>query len=377
MNEASRVDEADAQRLRTLPPALQKSVWIGGAELLRVVNVVDEAPEVKTFVLQAETPALFNYNAGQFLTLDLPAPSGPLLRTYTISSAPSRPMTISVTVKAQAASVGTRWMFENLKLGSLIRAMGPAGHFTLELARRKKLLFISAGSGITPMMSMLRWLADVSPGSEVAFLHCARSPDDIIFRDELKLTARSMQNLELGFIVEQRDQANAWEGLVGRLDLGKIESLVPDFCEREVYCCGPDPFMKWVRQLVLSHGVPESHYHEEAFTFSSMPVVGAAATMEIPAQSDEPDAPSNMVQFQVSGTECACEPGQTLLQTARRANVRILSVCEMGLCGTCKVMKLSGNVAMEHNGGITDEEIQEGYVLACCSKPTSTVVIEA
>lgn len=78
-----------------------------------------------------------------------------------------------------------------------------------------------------------------------------------------------------------------------------------------------------------------------------------------------------------AGTECACEPGQTLLQTARRANVRILSVCEMGLCGTCKVMKLSGKVAIEHNGGITDEEIQEGYVLACYSKPTSTVVIEA
>ncbi|TPJ18892.1 hybrid-cluster NAD(P)-dependent oxidoreductase [Mesorhizobium sp. B2-7-3] len=376
MTEATRIVAGDAQRVH-FAPALHRNIWKGGAERLRVVNVVDEAPDVKTFTFLPEAPALFNYKAGQFLTLDLPAPSGPLLRTYTISSTPSRPMSLSVTVKAQAASVGTRWMFENLVPGSLVKAVGPAGNFTLELAQRNKLLFVSAGSGITPMMSMLRWLADVSPDADVAFLHCARSPADIIFREELSFLARSMPNLRLGFVVEERDHQNAWSGMVGRLDLVKLKALFPTFADREVYCCGPDPFMKWVRNLVVSNGLPEDNYHEEAFTFHAMPVVETTAA-EIALQPEvTPPAATNLVRFQVSGKEYPCSAEETLLQTARKAGVRILSVCEMGLCGTCKVMKISGDVIMEHNGGITEDEIEEGYVLACCSRPTSPVEIEA
>lgn len=376
MTEASRVNETNAEPLR-ITPALQNPIWKGGPELLRVVSVTDEAPDVKTFTFEPAAPALFSYKAGQFLTLELPTPSGPLLRTYTISSSPSRPLTIAVTVKAQIASVGTRWMFDNLVTGSLVKAVGPAGHFTLELAKRNKLLFISAGSGVTPMMSMVRWLADVSPATEVAFLHCARSPADIIFRDELHHLARSMKKLRLGFIVEERDQSNPWSGLVGRIDRDKISAILPDFNEREIYCCGPDPFMKWVRNLLLSNGVPEDNYHEEAFSFPAMPETLPTVSSILREAVSIPTATSHLVRFQTSETELACEPDETLLQAARKAGVRILSVCEMGLCGTCKVMKTSGDVVMQHNGGITEEEILDGYVLACCSKPTTSVEIEA
>ncbi len=376
MTEASRVNKTDAKPLRA-SPAWPNSIWKGGSELLEVVNITDEAPDVKTFTFEAAAPALFSYKAGQFLNLELPTPSVPLLRTYTISSSPSRPLTLAITVKAQIASVGTRWMFDNLVIGSLVKAVGPAGHFTLELAKRNRLLFISAGSGVTPMMSMLRWLADVSPTTEVAFIHCARSPADIIFRDELYHLSRTMKNLRLGFIVEQIDQSHSWSGLVGRIDRDKISAILPDFNEREVYCCGPDPFMKWVRSLLLSNGVPEDNYHEEAFSFPAKPEVLPAT----PSISQElvlsPAVRSHIVRFQTSEIELACDPEETLLQAARRAGVRILSVCEMGLCGTCKVMKTSGNVVMEHSGGITDEEIVDGYVLACCSKPMTQVEIEA
>ncbi|AVH45357.1 hybrid-cluster NAD(P)-dependent oxidoreductase [Agrobacterium tumefaciens] len=364
-------------------PAHVKTIWKGGTELLRVVNVVDEAPDVKTFTFCAEMPALFSYRAGQFLTLELPTPSGALLRTYTISSTPSRPMTISITAKAQAASLGTRWMFENLKAGTSVKAIGPAGHFTLELAKRAKFLFVSAGSGITPMMSMLRWLGDVYPSADVSFLHCARSPEDVIFCTELGLLARSMPNLRIGVVVEQPGAGNSWTGLVGRLDLAKLSALFPDFHEREVYCCGPQPFMHCVRDLTLSNGVPDENYHEEAFTFPSPPIAVAsqvAAVIEDRIAVAEParefEAASMPVRFTISDTEQACGQDETLLQAARKAGVRVLSVCEMGLCGTCKVMKRSGNVMMEHNGGITDDEIQEGYVLACCSRPTTAVEIE-
>ncbi|MBZ9761807.1 hybrid-cluster NAD(P)-dependent oxidoreductase [Mesorhizobium sp. CA8] len=375
MTEAPRIVPGDAQHVHAAP-VLNKNIWKGGAERLRVLNVVDEAPDVKTFTFLPETAALFDYRAGQFLTLDLPAPSGPLLRTYTISSTPSRPMSLSVTVKAQAASVGTRWMFENLVPGSFVRAVGPAGNFTLDLAKRSNLLFVSAGSGITPMMSMLRWLADVSPDTDVGFLHCARSPADIIFKEELVFLARLMPNLRLGFLVEERDRANAWSGMVGRLDLVKLRALFPDFAGREAYCCGPDPFMKWVRNLVLSNGLPEANYHEEAFTFPAMPVVETNEAKITLQPEVRPHVAINLVRFRVSEKEHPGSPEETLLQTARKAGVSILSVCEMGLCGTCKVMKVSGDVTMEHNGGITDDEIEQGYILACCSRPTSPVEIE-
>ena len=85
----------------------------------------------------------------------------------------------------------------------------------------------------------------------------------------------------------------------------------------------------------------------------------------------------NLVTFTMAGKEQPCQPGQTVLMTARAAGVRIGAACESGLCGTCRVLKLSGEVEMNHNGGILDEEIEEGYILACCSRPLTDVQIEA
>ncbi|MGY5809133.1 2Fe-2S iron-sulfur cluster-binding protein [Rhizobium sp. LEGMi198b] len=355
-------------------PARTSEVWVGAAQQLRVVNVVDEAPDVKTFMFEAERPSLFSYRAGQFLTLELPTAAGPLLRTYTIASSPSRPMTISVTVKAQATSIGTRWMFENLSKGSLLKAIGPAGAFTLDLSRRHKLLFVSAGSGVTPMMSMLRWLSDVSPDADVTFLHCARSPADIIFRTELACLAHLMPNLKLGFVVEHR--SSDWSGLSGRLDSGKLKCLVPDLLDREIFCCGPDPFMAGMRSLAAAAGFTMEHYHEEAFSFA--PAVTAEVVIETTRHppAAESGAAGTSVRFQVSGVEGNATPDETVLAVARRCGVRLPSVCEIGLCGTCKVKMASGDVDMSHDGGITGEEIAEGYILACCSKPLSPVEIE-
>jgi ferredoxin-NADP reductase len=283
-------------------------------------------------------------------------------------------MTISATVKAQTASIGTRWMFENLHKGSLVKAMGPAGTFTLDLSRREKLLFVSAGSGVTPMMSMLRWLSDVFPDVDVTFLHCARSPEDIIFRTELTLLASSMPRLKLGFVVEK--PTAAWSGISGRLDIGRLEALAPDFVEREIFCCGPDPFMAAVRSMTAARGFPIEHYHQEAFSFVPAVTAEAVAKRTISEPAATPRDASVAVRFQLSEVEDKAAPDETVLTVAHRCGVRILSVCEMGLCGTCKVKKTAGDVDMSHNGGITDDEIEEGYILACCSKPLSAVSIE-
>ncbi|MBB1247829.1 hybrid-cluster NAD(P)-dependent oxidoreductase [Rhizobium sp. G21] len=350
--------------------------WNSARQMLVCTGVTDEAPDVKTFTFAVEGGGWFRYQPGQFVTVELRAEGGDLHRTYTISSSPSRPYAISITVKAQPNSIGTRWMFENVKPGSRVRAYGPSGHFTLGRDLGRKFLFVSAGSGVTPMMSMLRWLADCAPGTDVVFVNSARRPEEIIFREELELLATRMPNLKLAFLPEHRSGAAPWAGLMGRIDMRKLEMLAPDFLKRDIFCCGPDPFMKLVSDMVRGEGYDMNRYHQESF--------GAAAVTDIaqkPANDDGEasgrDEAALDVAFVGTGETASCQPGQTILQGARSVGVRIPAACESGLCGTCKVKKRAGEVAMSHNGGISEAEIAEGYVLACCSRPLSRVEIEA
>ncbi|WP_292326075.1 hybrid-cluster NAD(P)-dependent oxidoreductase [Mesorhizobium sp.] len=338
--------------------------------ILEVINVVDEAPNVKTFTFRSVGTAPLTYEAGQFITLELPVCQGPIARVYTLSSTPSRPMSVSVTAKAQGASVGTRWMFENLVRGSVIKARGPSGRFVLGDSGAKRHLFVSAGSGITPTMSMLRWLSDATPDVDVVFINCSRTPEEIIFRRELELLDQQMPNLRLGFIVEKPGSFEGWSGLTGLLDVRKLNVLAPDLMDREVYCCGPVGFMRGVQTVLDGLGFPVSHYHEENFA----PIV--AEPSDAPAAETSSIAP-RVVRFNKSDAETVCAPGETVLSAARRSGVQIVSVCEMGICGTCKVRKTSGDVQMTHAEGISDDEVHAGYILACCAKPVTSVEVEA
>nr|WP_244427730.1 FAD-binding oxidoreductase [Sinorhizobium fredii] len=251
-------------------PLDQMKPWNSARQMLVCTSVTDEAPDVKTFTFAVEGGGWFNYMPGQFITVELRAKGGDLHRTYTVSSSPSRPYAIAITIKAQPTSIGTRWMFENVRPGSRVRAYGPSGHFTLSRNPGKKYLFISAGSGITPMMSMLRWLSDCAPDTDVVFINSARRPEEIIFREELELLAKRMPNLSLGFLPEARSVASPWSELMGRIDRHKLSMLTPDFMGREIFCCGPDPFMRAVSAIVHAEGFDMGHYHQESFGATSI-----------------------------------------------------------------------------------------------------------
>jgi ferredoxin len=176
-------------------------------------------------------------------------------------------------------------------------------------------------------------------------------------------------------MIEERSSRESWIGHMGRIDAVRLPLLSPDFREREVFCCGPEPFMRAVRQVLEAARFDMAHYHEESF---GRPAV---VPVEEPfAEAPSADAPAQeamAIRFAASGVEAGCLPGQTVLQAARAAGVRISAACEFGLCGTCKTRKLSGEVEMSHNGGILDEEIAEGYILCCCSRPLTPIEIEA
>lgn len=348
--------------------------WNDRLQVLQVIGIADEAPDVRTFTFRSDNQTWFRYKPGQFITLELPVGGEPLLRTYTLSSSPSRPFSIAVTVKAQAGSTGTRWMLDHLQRGDHVRAYGPAGDFSHHDHPAAKYLFISAGSGVTPMMSMLRWLNDCAPWTDIAFVNCARRPEEIIFRKELKLLGSRMPGLSLGFLIEERSSRESWFGHMGRIDAVRLPLLSPDFREREIFCCGPEPFMRAVREMLETAGFDMAHFHQESFAAPVADPVPAPFTEDCDAAAGESVLP---VRFAVSDIDGECVAGQTLLQTARASGVRIPAACEFGLCGTCKVKKVSGTVEMNHNGGILDHEIEEGFILACCSKPLSALEIEA
>lgn len=348
-----------------------RAVW-RDAEPLECVSVIPEGPSTATFTFQASSGALFDYLPGQFLTLELPLPEGPLHRTYTISSSPSRPRSLSVTVKAQAGSIGTRWMLDHLRPGMSLKGIGPAGVFSHLTAPAAKYLFISAGSGITPVMSMTTWMFDLGTVPDVVFVNCARSPSEIIFRERLEHMASRVPGIDLHWVVERPDPFRPWTGYRGRFNQLMLGLMAPDYLEREVFCCGPDPFMRAVREALQGLGYDIERYHQESFQ------APAATAEDVPELDDlvlETGSQAELV-FATSGITARVAEVDTILAAARGSGLNIPSGCTFGVCGTCKIRKLSGEVHMVHNGGISEEDISAGYVLACCSHPIGRVVVE-
>lgn len=353
-------------------PTKDSPVW-RDSEMLECVAVLPETPDVKTFVFRPPSGAMFVYRAGQFLTLDLPLPGGNVQRTFTISSSPVTAAYISITAKLQPDSVGTRWMHLHLQAGMRVRAFGPAGYFHLPPQPDGKYLFISAGSGVTPMMSMATTLFERGEDPDICFIQCARRPTDLIFRRRLEYMASRVSGLGLHFVVSKPEPYEVWTGYRGQFNQLMLGLMCNDYLDRHVYCCGPEGFMNAAREILISLGYDMDHYHQESF---HAPAESVAEIKEFddPVPDDSADAE---IVFARSGLSVACTEGDTVMQMARANGLPVASGCNFGLCGTCKIRKLSGEVHMVHNGGITEEDIEQGYILACCSKPIGRVEVEA
>ncbi|MEZ5685458.1 MAG: hybrid-cluster NAD(P)-dependent oxidoreductase [Paracoccaceae bacterium] len=344
-------------------------------EKLECVSILSEAPNVVTVCFVAPSGRPFVFEAGQFITLELPVAGGPLYRTFTISSSPSRPTCLTITIKAQSESLGVRWIIDHLKPGMLLKVTGPAGRFTLKEHTARKYLFISAGSGITPMMSMTTELYDSGRHCDIVFVNCAKRPSEIIFKRRLEHMATRIAGLDLKWVVDAPDPFQPWTGYQGRFNQLMLGLMAPDYLEREVFCCGPETFMTSVREALAGLGFDMDHYHQESFHAPQMPAANLIEELTPNDDLPEEDVMAE-IAFDISGVTEACPETDTVLAVARRAGIAIPSGCTFGVCGTCKTRKLSGEVHMVHNGGITDEEIDEGYILACCSNPRGKVVLD-
>lgn len=372
-----------------LQPALasQAPLWESVRTRLRCVSIKTETENVRTFHFASDPERLFSYKPGQFMTLDLEAAGRNVRRSYTISSPPSRPHLVAITVKRIPTGLVSSWLHDHLAVGDSLQAVIANGKFNSWDIPAEKMLLLSAGIGITPIMSMARWDFDLCIGVDTVLLHCARKPSDIVFRRELELLQRPTCKV---IITCTRPGDEEWPGLRGHIDGPMIEAAVPDFRERAVFICGPESWMKSIREFFLAAGCSTERLHQEWFgprsrkastgdemAACSLAPAGEAASFRRDLGQPAAVAGQARIVFSLSHIEVACSTDETILEVAERAGINIPSSCRVGSCGTCRVRKTSGVTKNEHCPGITQTEEAEGYVLTCSSTAEGLVVLDA
>jgi len=327
--------------------------------LFDCVAVRDETPTIKTFVLRPQA-AGFTHLPGQAMTLALDIRGERLYRTFSIASAPGSDA-IELTIKRHPQGRGgTAWLHEALLPGMTVAASGPVGRFVLD--GDGPVAFVSAGSGASPLMAMLRHLAATAPDTDIAWFHAARDAGELVFGAELAELQRRLPNLSVSVTLSR--PAPGWFGYRGRIGRRLMSVAVPDFGRRRVWCCGPDSFMQAARLIHAAEGGRAADFHIEHF--AAPPAAPAVA-------SNRPDRATAMVTFGERRFPVAAD--ETILEAATRRQIVIPCGCASGICGTCRVRKVAGDVAMQHNGGLSAEDEADGYILACSSRPKTDVTI--
>lgn len=339
---------------------------MNGSIKLTVVEIRPEAADIATFVFRpAGTPIA--HSAGQSMTLRLPVEGGELHRTFSIASAPGGD-TIAMTIKAHRDGRATTWMHRVLKPGDEVSARGPNGRFTVDLEPSGPVAFVSAGSGASPLMSMLRHLAATQAERDMVWLHWARTPGDVLFATEIADLQRRCPNLRVAMFATL--PAPGWFGFSGRPRRATVAAAAPDIARRAVFCCGPEGFMAAVRAIHAAEGGDGAKFHIEHFG-SVRETKNSGAAVQLGGAGD-----ATAFEIRLGDKSFQARADETLLSAATRQNVVIPCGCASGICGTCRVRLVSGDVEMHHNGGLSPEDEAGGSILACSSRPRSHVSIE-
>jgi ferredoxin-NADP reductase len=322
----------------------------------RVSAVHAETADVTTFWLQPNA-RFAGHRPGTYVTIQVSIAGREHARAYSVSSAPRSDGLISITVKRVPGGVVSNWLADHLSVGDVLTLSAARGEFVLPAALPAKLVMLSAGSGITPVMSMLRALAAQRQCPEIVFLHCARSPRDLIFGAELEQLARTLPGLRLCFCVEQADAS--WNGAVGRFSTALLRDLEPDFDRLPSFLCGPTGFMQAVMES-YEHASGLSQLRYERFN----------ADFDATAFLND----VQVIRFVRSGAQRICDRPRTILEEAECAGVSIPSGCRAGNCGTCRSLKKRG-VVVDISTGRASGAGEEPF-FPCVSVARGTVEVD-
>ncbi len=316
----------------------------------RVVDIIQETPDTRTFVLR--TNHLWRgHAAGQHVVIEVEIAGVRYQRTYTLASAPDGSRQVSITVKRQQGGKVSRWLHDRLRVGDVIGLSRPMGEFVLPAATPDWLLMLSAGSGITPVMSVLRELKARGYTGHIVFLHSCRDEGDAIFRDELKALARDWPSLQLEYVHTAAD---------GRMDAAEIKRRVPDYSNRHTLLCGPSGFMQMVKDFWKAEGL-EANLQCEHFGLA-------------PIATRTGDKLQATLSFARSNSTAETAGNQPLLVDAEQAGLKPKHGCRIGICQSCKCKKISGTVENLLTGEISAEPGE--MIQLCVSAARSDVVID-
>ncbi|WP_318495207.1 hybrid-cluster NAD(P)-dependent oxidoreductase [Photobacterium leiognathi] len=323
---------------------------------LTCVEREDIAQDFTTFWLEShqDNQALPAYLPGQHLPIQLEVNGEYISRRYTLSSSPSRPGRYAISVKRVDDGRVSNWLHEHFQVGDTLVADSPSGDFHLGV-HTDKLLLLSAGSGVTPMLSMLRYLSDNDRVRDVVFYHQCRTEADIPCLEELHALEEKHPSLDLRIVLSQPKRD--WQGESGRLSIGHL-AMMSDLDKRQVFVCGPDAFMASAKKLLLNMGMSASRYHQEAFG----PVRHAQQEKKA-------------VELSIDGQVFQGNNQATLLEQAENAGIAMDYSCRAGFCGACKVTLVSGDVEQPDVPALSQQDREQGKVLACCCVPKNDLTI--
>ncbi|WP_313815985.1 iron-sulfur cluster-binding domain-containing protein [Citricoccus sp.] len=427
--------------------------WYPQEFLAECVQTIPEAGGMLTVVMRRTDGAPLAFRSGQYLNIAFPVhgpDAEPVSRSYSLSSAPTEPWTFAITVKREEGGAVSPWIHENIRPGAVLEVLGPVGAFHLaDYDRRARYLFLAAGSGITPLMSMIRTIHSLPGNADVIMLYHGAAPGTFAFSHELEHLAAVDSRITVYYSLGDRSVPGTWEGMVGRLTAEMIDTVVPDANGRKVFACGPEGYIDVAADLLGRVGVDETSIFIESFSGTretvleyreevalaggiaeemaaaqdaareasadivdpptgaldlyriaelNTPEVRGTSTESSPvtpkpapesAAASEASGPVDPSTFEVVGEgsltmsflrtrlNVRVDPQANVLDAAREAGVRIGANCREGMCGSCKVVKISGEVDMNHQGGIRAREIDAGKFLPCCSTAQTDLVVDA
>ncbi|MEM6159842.1 NADH oxidoreductase [Erwinia sp. P6884] len=317
---------------------------------MQVHHVTQETPDVWTIALINHD--FYRWQAGQFALVQIGKSAQ--LRAYTLSSTPGQSEFITLTVRYIDGGQGSGWLTRQVKPGDYVWLSDPQGEFSCEQHPAERYLMMAAGCGITPVISMCRWLAIHRRECSVTLCYSVRSHQEVIFAAEL---AALQPWLNLVIVAEDSPTAEMPDG---RLTLEKLSALVPDMASRTVMICGPEGYMQQVEGFARALGAQD--LWKEQFT---------------PMQATDTSDQGQPFALRVSGAKKAgtFTSGSTLLEAMEKNAVDIVAACRSGVCGCCKTRIVSGDYTTSSLQTLSKEEIAAGYVLACSCKPVSDIVL--
>lgn len=336
-----------------------------------VTNIVQETPNARSYYLLPSNNEPLKYEAGQFLTLEINLNDNVVRRSYSMSSTPGIDPFISITIQQIANGEISRHLFNHLHKDSVIRTLEPAGRFTLQTSDKlqRTIFFIAAGSGITPVFSLLKKVLHTEPLSKIVLLYQNKNQAYTIFYHSLmQLEEKFPDRLNIVFLFSQPDYGSTSQ----RLNIDLLESLILQYNstgkEKAIFfTCGPKAFMRMVEYTVRTAGYASEQIHKEFFLVDPVPA---------PPPPIDRSPRKAIIYLNGEEYEITVRYPQTILQAALEQSVLLPYSCRGGRCSTCVARCTKGKVMMSINEILTDKDLSNGLVLPCVGYALSDVELK-